>query len=190
MKTGDVVMFSGADLPATVVKAVTRSVYVHAAIVLSSRQSETPDCSVIIAESHVDCSLPSLGTGHRIIGVQHQWLDRRLEKSQGPVWWVPLKSPLASDQRQRMQVWLKEIEAKQIPYDFGQVAGSAIDIGDELGLENTPNVSALFCSELVTHALQLAGVVNLHINPAEQVPADIIQFDCFLPPILIKSHSV
>ncbi|MGF1601243.1 MAG: hypothetical protein ACFCU8_04355 [Thermosynechococcaceae cyanobacterium] len=52
MKIGDVVIFSSADLPSTVVKMATRSSYVHAAIVLSTRQSDTSSGSVVIAESH------------------------------------------------------------------------------------------------------------------------------------------
>jgi hypothetical protein len=187
IKIGDVVIFSAGDLPSTVVKVATRSQYVHAAIVLFTHQTQTSNGSIVIAESHVDASQPSLGTGERIIGAQHQWLDHRL-KSAGLVWWVPLKVPLTKVQRLRLQTWLKEIEAKRIPYDFRQVAGAALDVGDHLGLENNPDDKALFCSELVTRALQIAGVVESHINPAEQVPADIIRFPCFNPPILIKSQ--
>lgn len=187
MKTGDVVIFSGDDLPSTVVKVTTRSQYVHAAIVLSARHSETPDCSVIIAESHVDTSLPSLGTGERVVGVQHQWLGHRLVKSQGPVWWLPLKAPLVSEKRQQMQTWLRDLEAQQTPYDFLQVGGAGIDVGDALGFENTPDDDAFFCSELVIRALQIAGAVEAHVNSAEQVPADIIQLSCFHSPILIKT---
>lgn len=187
MKVGDVIIFSANDLPSTVVKVATRSPYVHAAIVLFARQSKTAECSVVIAESHVDTSLPSLGTGEQGMGVQHQWLDHRLQR-QGRAWWIPLKAPLISTQRQRMQNWLQEIEAQKVPYDFEQVTGAALDIGDRLGLENTPDDQALFCSELVTRALQIAGVVESHINPAEQVPADIVQFSCFQAPILIKSQ--
>ena len=185
MKTGDVIIFSAADLPSTVVKVATRSQYVHAAIVLFTHQEQPSEGSVIIAESHVDTNLPSLGTGEKIMGAQHQWLEHRL-KNEGQAWWVPLKAPLAKDQRLRLQHWLQEIEAQQVPYDFEQVAGAALDMCDNLGLENTPDDKALFCSELVTRALQIAGVIESHINAAEQVPADIVEFPCFLSPILIK----
>ncbi|MEO0373589.1 MAG: hypothetical protein AAF329_02960 [Cyanobacteria bacterium P01_A01_bin.17] len=186
MKTGDVIVFSTDGLPSTVVKIATRSEYVHTAIVLFTHQEHTSAGSVVIAESHVDVNRPSLGTGEKIMGAQHQWLEHRL-KAQGKVWWLPLKVPLVNDQRLRLQNWLQEIEAQQVPYDFGQVAGAALDMGDTMGLENTPDDKALFCSELVTRALQIAGVVESHINAAEQVPADIIQFPCFQPPVLIKS---
>jgi hypothetical protein len=187
MKTGDVVLFSGTDLPSTVVKVATRSDYVHAAIVLSTDRSEIPDRSVVIAESHIDTSAPSLGTGNAIMGVQHQWLHDRLVQAKGPVWWVSLKVPLLDPQRRAMQVWLQEIEAQQTPYDFLQVARAGLNLW---GLENTPDDAALFCSELVTRALQIAGVVDGQINPAQQVPADIVEFPCFNPPVLIQRTEI
>ncbi len=82
-----------------------------------------------------------------------------------------------------MQAWLQDIEAQQTPYDFWQVARAGLSI---LGLDNTPDDTALFCSELVTRALQIAGVIDDLINAAEQVPADIVKFPCFKPPILIQ----
>jgi hypothetical protein len=49
------------------------------------------------------------------------------------------------------------------------------------------DLSALFCSELVTAALQIADVVDPYINPSKQTPADVVNFPCFShPPILIK----
>jgi hypothetical protein len=44
----------------------------------------------------------------------------------------------------------------------------------------------LFCSELVTCALQLAGVVDETLNPSAQTPADVMEFSCFQEPVLIQ----
>lgn len=49
-----------------------------------------------------------------------------------------------------------------------------------------PNYSTLFCSELVTRALQVAGVVDSQVDPTSQTPADVVGFSCFEKPVQIK----
>lgn len=186
IKIGDVIAFSGKDIPSTVVKLGTQSCYVHLAIVLSVNHLNSYGDSVMIAESHIDTSLPSVGTGKTILGVQHQWLSQRLSASTGPAWWAALKTPLSHERMHQMQTWLREIEQQRIPYDFVQAVGSVIDCWDGIGLINSPNYDYLFCSELVTRALQLAGVVDESINASEQTPLDVMRFPCFQEPVLIK----
>ena len=189
---GDVIVFSGSDLPSTVVKVATHSNYVHVAIVLATKplpslsHHQPSGDSILIAESHIDTSLPSVGTGKTTLGVQFQWLTQRLATCQGPIWWAALQTPLTPSQIQRMQAWLREIEAQCTPYDFVQAVGAGMDACDRLGFENTPDDSAFFCSELVIRALQEAGVLGDRINPSEQTPADIMQLPCFNSPVQIK----
>ena len=54
-----------------------------------------------------------------------------------------------------------------------------MDLFDHMGFANAADISNLFCSELVTKALQIAGIVDEHITPAEQTPADVVKFSCF-----------
>jgi hypothetical protein len=185
IKPGDVIAFSGTDLPSGVVKIAMKSHYVHVAIVLSVDTCNLEGDTALIAESHIDISLPSVGTGQRILGVQLQWLSHRLLACDSSVWWVALKTPLTVESTIKMQTWLREIEQQRVPYDFLQAMGVGLDA---LGIEvdNLANYSALFCSELVTRALQIAGVVDETINPSEQTPVDVMQFLCFKEPILIK----
>jgi ASC-1-like (ASCH) protein len=186
IKTGDVIAFSGNDIPSTVVKLGTQSCYVHLAIVLSVNQISSFGDSVLIAESHIDTSLPSVGTDETILGVQHQWLSQRLASSPGLAWWAALETPLSDEGMLKMQTWLREIEQQRIPYDFVQAVGSAIDCWDSIGLTNCTNYDYLFCSELVARALQLAGVIDDSINASEQTPLDVMGFPCFQEPVLIK----
>lgn len=192
-KPGDIVALSSYDLPSTVVKLATRSHYVHVAIILSINSSIHRECPIedpiLIAESHIDTSLPSLGTGQAIRGVQFQRLGDRLDSFWGDAWWVPLKSPLPPDQLTQMQAWLREIEQHQVPYDFLQAIGAGINAIDPIQWENQADYSALFCSELVTRALQIAGVVDETVNPSEQTPAQVMEFPCFESPILIKQDA-
>jgi hypothetical protein len=59
-------------------------------------------------------------------------------------------------------------------------------IEDACGIDIKPNYSTLFCSELVTRALQLAGVVDSRVDPASQTLANVVSFSCFEKPVQIK----
>lgn len=74
-----------------------------------------------------------------------------------------------------MQAWLLEAEKQRIPYDFPQAIATGLPLLERIGLEIPEDYSALFCSELVTHALQLAGVLDETINPSEQTPMRLNQ---------------
>jgi hypothetical protein len=183
IKIGDVIAFGGHDIGSDVVKFATKSHYSHVGIVFKVHQSGGCGDSVLMAESHIDTSLPSVGTGDRLAGVQFQWVTGRLSVSSGRAWWVPLQTELGRGAIAQMQAWLTEVEAKKTPYDWEQAVGAGIDLPH---FRNRPDFSALFCSELVTRALQLARVVPPQINPSEQTPANVLTFPCWKPPVLIK----
>ncbi|MBL1176438.1 hypothetical protein [Pantanalinema sp. GBBB05] len=189
LKPGDVIAFSGKDFPSTGVKVATCSSFVHVAIVFQAHEPGSYEDSVLIAESHIDTSLPSVGTGKRILGVQLQWLAQRIAATDCPVWWAALKQPLNSNALSQMQQWLLEVEQRRIPYDFVQAIGAGFDLLDHWGLENRTDDSALFCSELVTRALQIAAVLDMTVNAAEQTPLDVMQFSCFQPIVVIKTSE-
>jgi hypothetical protein len=180
IKPGDVIAFSGKDLPSGVVKLATQSKYVHVAIVIWRDVK-----NILIAESHVDLSLPSVGTGEKALGVQLQWLDDRISQQPPPIWWAALKEPLDEAGLAKMRQWVQEIENQKIPYDFLQAIGVGLE---SLGLKrfNQQDDRAYFCSELVTCALQQAGAIDAQLNPARQTPATVMAFSCFEPEVLIK----
>lgn len=186
IQVGDVITFSGSDLPSEVVKVATQSIYVHVAIVHSVDLQALSENAILIAESHIDRSLPSVGTGKRALGVQFQWLFNRLAQHPGQAWWTPLKTPLPLEGIAKLQVWLQTIESQEIPYDFVQAIGAGIAQVEFIKLRINPDCSALFCSELVTRALQIAGAIDETLNPSEQTAADVMQFSCFKKPLLIR----
>jgi hypothetical protein len=187
VKPGDVIAFSGCDIPSEVVKLATRSEYVHVAIVLGQQLNSEGIPDILITESHIDISLPSLGTGKRTLGVQIQWLSKRLAQCEGSVWWAALKQPLDQAGVGVMQAWLHDQEQHQVPYDFVQAIGAGLNAIDHIEILSKSDTKALFCSELVTCALQLAGALNHELNPAEQTPVDVMGFPCFKAPVLIHS---
>jgi hypothetical protein len=180
IKPGDVIAFSGKDLPSGVVKLATQSKFVHVAIVIWRDVK-----NILIAESHVDVSLPSVGTGAKALGVQLQWLDDRIAQQPAPIWWAALKKPLDETGLIKLRQWGQDVEHQQIPYDFVQAIGVGLEA---MGIKqiNQQDDRAYFCSELVTCALQLAGAVDQQLNPAQQTPANVMAFPCFEPEILIK----
>ena len=189
IKPGDVLAFATCDLPANVVKWATHSPYVHVAIVLSvTTNNEHPD-PVLIVESHINVSIPSEGTGKKQLGVQFQRLSQRIVSCTGSVWWAALKTPLSENSLDKMRNWLRDIEARAVPYDFSQAVKAGIEVLDDVGLGNRPDFNALFCSELVTRALQIANCVDASVNPSEQTPADVMGFDCLQAPVLLSSGS-
>jgi hypothetical protein len=189
MKPGDIIAFSGKDIPAQVVKLATKSQYVHIAIVAWVDQRAGQNDGILIAESHIDISLPSVGTGDRRLGVQFQWLSDRLTTQPGPIWWIPLQTTLAPEGEGQLRHWLQLTEEQKVPYDFKQAIGVGLGaLG--FGSLNREDDAAYFCSELVVRALQEAGVLDRQINPAAKTPADVIQMACFGEPVLIKEAGL
>ncbi|MGI0490654.1 hypothetical protein ACN4EG_02480 [Alkalinema pantanalense CENA528] len=185
IQPGDVLVFSGSDIPSNVVKIATQSDHVHVAIVFSVDRTNDEGDNILIAESHIDTSLPSVGTGQQNFGAQLQWLSHRIAASQTPARWAALHPPLTESEILHLQSWLWEIEQQKIPYDFVQAIGAGMDVMDEICGGNVQDLSALFCSELVTYALQRVHRIDASINPSEQTPADVMQFPCLYPPIPI-----
>jgi hypothetical protein len=183
-RPGDVIVFTGKDIPSSVVKIATQSDYVHVAIVLAVLE-EHPDGRILIAESHIDTSLPSIGTGECSQGAQIQWLEDRLKACKDPVRWSALRPPLNPAETAKLQTWLWEIEQNKTGYDFVQAIGAGIG-----GICNAPDFSTLFCSELVTYGLQLVGRVFSHVNPSKTTPVEVMAFSCLAPPIEIALPHV
>lgn len=180
---GDVIVFSGKDLPSHVVKIATQSDYVHVAIVLSVEDDRDDGNCILLAESHIDTSLPSIGTGACTQGAQIQWLEQRLKSCQDPVRWSKLHPELNRAETIKLQSWLWEIEQSKVGYDYLQAIGAGI------GICSNTDFSALFCSELVTRALQIVGRVFPDINASATTPANVIAFPCLMPPIDIQYNQ-
>lgn len=189
VKPGDVLAFATCDLPAHVVKLATHSCYVHVAIVLSvTTNNDHPD-PVLIAESHINMTLPSEGTGKKQLGVQFQRLSQRMVGCNGTVWWAALKKPLSKGGLGKMRSWLRDVETNAVPYDFYQATKVGIGALDKVGLGNRPDFKALFCSELVTRALQIAGCIDGAVNPSDQTPGNVMEFDCLKEPVLLRAGA-
>jgi hypothetical protein len=192
IKSGDVIAFSGKEGFSSLIKWATRSIYSHVGIVLEVEMGGGFGKSLLVVESTTSIGYTDADGKEVIKGVQINWLSKRLDMYDGEVWLVPLKEKLAKDSLERMQTWLRQTNNKKLRYDSYQPLGSGLDLWDNvLGLTNKADLSRLFCSELVTAALQVAGVLNNpEINASEQTPRDVVNFPCFVnPPVLLKADS-
>lgn len=186
LKSGDVIAFSGNSRFSKLIKLLTRSQYSHVGLVLRD-QSKLFNETLLLIESTTQIHLIDANGRQAIKGVQLHLLSQRLSLYNGTAFWVPLKNPIPQERIENMTLWLRNIYDEKIPYSYARTCGIALTkIENACGIKIKPNYSTLFCSELVTRALQLAGAVDQKIEPASQTPANIVEFTCFDKPKQIK----
>ncbi|MEM8845370.1 MAG: hypothetical protein AAGB35_10065 [Pseudomonadota bacterium] len=184
LKTGDMIAFSGNGLISNLIKWKTNSPISHVAIVLSTQTSDLGDF-VFICESTTLTTTADAITKELWQGVQIQLLSSRINHYDGDIYIHPLTNHLSDQSKQTMVQWLRKKHQDKTPYDSKQALGSGLDLFDSIVGENTPDFSSLFCSELVTKALQLGGAVSTQLNPSEMTPVDCTEFSCFDQPTRI-----
>lgn len=185
MKFGDVVAFSGKGAVSNIIKWKTGSDISHVGMVLES-EFIVGEKRIVLIESTSLVNIPDLRTRELIKGVQQQHLSQRLDSYEGQAYYYELKTVVDDFRKNTMYNWLMSKHASRTPYDSVQALGSAIDLLDNMGFENKPDFSSLFCSEMVAKVLQLGDFLPCTINPSEQTPADVIAYDCFKERVQIK----
>jgi hypothetical protein len=188
MKTGDVVAFSGKSRTSKLICWATGSFYSHVGLVLVTDLGWGFGQTVLLVESTTAVDLPDVLTREVRKGIQMHLLSQRLDAYWGSAWWVALREPLEPEGLDRMTSWLRQTHCRRAPYDTLQAIGAGMDLLDAFGLANERDFDALFCSELVGCALQLAGVLPDTLNPSELTPGDLVALPCFEQPVLLKGH--
>lgn len=186
MKTGDVIAFGGKGRVSNLIKWATRSDYSHVGMVVRADIGNGFGDSVFIIESSSMVLTPDVVHKQIMKGVQMHFLSKRLYGYNGNAWYLPLREEIEPSALEKMTAWLRKKHNVKTSYDYAQAIGAGIDIFDQLGLENEPDFSALFCSELVTLALQVAGVVHQDVNPSEITPVDVVRMACFDSQITLR----
>jgi len=187
-KPGDLIVFSGLKIDATLVRWFTGSSYSHATIVLDTNLKGDTKQKIAIAESTSYTSLPDFQNRKCKPGVQIHYLETWLNayRSYGKAWWVPLSKPLSYEGIENMQKWLWNLHDRQVRYSCWKSIGAWLKINRYLIDSDCQNIQQIFCSELVTQALQVAGVVDRSIIPCEQTPQETVDFNCFDAPVLLE----
>ena len=185
MKFGDVIAFSGRGGSSEIIKQLSvwkggREIS-HVGMVYPS-----PDSSVLILESTTLVDLPDAVDRSIHKGVQLHWLSKRLSNYDGEAWWVPLKTPFDAIASLEVYSWCRRCHEKKIKYDTIQALGAGLDFWDSI-FENERDYSKLFCSEMVSRALQLGRKIGRGVNPSEVMPFEVVSFPCLVEsPVKIK----
>lgn len=192
LSPGDVIAFSGNGLDSKIIRWFTQSPYSHVIVVLDRETThKSSDDNILIAESTTYRTVPNFNEQECIKGVQVHRLSHWLDAYQtcGKAWWFPLKHKLSQDNMTQMQSWLWEHYHNQASFACYKsvVAGLTRNkyFDPEKNQKLTKSATEFFCSELVTEALQVAGIIDYKINPASQTPKDLMSFDCFQEPKLV-----
>lgn len=186
MKPRDVIVFDGRAGFSALIKLLTHSQYSHVGMVLKE-QSALFGETLLLIELTTEVKLMDADGRQAIKGVHLHFLSQRLLTFEGSASWIPLKSPIPQQPFEKMLNWLRNVYSEKVPYSFARACGVALaKIEDACGKEMKPNYSTLFCSELVTRALQVAGVVDSQVAPTSQTSTDVIGFSCFEKPVQIK----
>ncbi|MDJ0615731.1 MAG: hypothetical protein QNJ63_03120 [Calothrix sp. MO_192.B10] len=187
-KPGDLIIFSGQKLDATLIKWFTKSDYSHVAIILDIHQETNGNTNVIIIESTSYTDLPDLKEQKCQPGIQIHHLGNWLNayKSYGKAWCIPLKEALSSESIHRMQNWLWNLHHRQVSYSCWKSIGAWLKINRYLVNSDHQSIKRLFCSELVTQALQIAGAIDNSILACQQTPHEVTTFPCFKSPVLLE----
>lgn len=187
-KPGDLINFSGLKIDAALVRSFTRSDYSHTAIVMDTHLEGKENPNVAIAESTTYTNLPDFKNRKCKPGIQIHDLENWLNayRSYGQAWWIPLKKPLNSEGIDKMQNWLWNLHDRQIPYSCTKSIGAWLKVNRYLVHSDSQNIQRIFCSELATLALQIAGAVDSSVLACEQTPQKVSTLPCFEAPVLLE----
>ena len=176
MQPGDVMAFSGKGNLSEVIKLFTKSGVSHIGVVYKTKQVNDADPTRYMNTLMESTSLEGFS------GVIMTRLSDRIRDYDGNLWWLPLSQTSRSklDTTKFFDFLVKQ-EGKA--YDTKQAIKSALDALDDVpflrgATYNKEDLSKFFCSELVTAALEDAGVIN-NVNSSEVTPIDLCTFNIY-----------
>lgn len=171
---GDVIAFSGEGLVSNTIARFTDSPISHVGVVFG----RSSDGGILLAESTT-----LNATGVKGVSLFND-LETRIEGYEGGVYWLPLDDMIARRFRfSQFQEFLLATTGTR--YDYRQVLQFAVRrylprlarrlpwYGEDLG--------RLFCSELVTLALERGGVLPDGLNASAVSPAELVAFGIYGP---------
>jgi hypothetical protein len=152
LRTGDIVLFSGKGAVASIIKLTTGK-WSHVGMVVRVR--ELLD-AVFLWESTTLSSIADLESGRAVKGVQLVPLSQRLATYNGEVRIRQLSRDISRDMELKLHACRRELSRR--PYERSQ-AELFKAAWDGIGGQNHPDLSSVFCSELVAEAYQAMGLL-------------------------------
>jgi len=151
MRTGDLLLFSGKGPISWLIKRATRSRFSHVGM-------------VYVMCGSVFCWESTKMTGQD--GVQISLLSRRLIEYNGGVFWRALNAPHYPEVYNALAELREEVKGRCYERSILELLGAA------LPWRNKPDLSSLFCSELVAEAYRRMGLLGGFKPANEYTPGD------------------
>lgn len=164
LKTGDIVLFSGRDFVSKLIQFGTRSKWSHVGMIYRIYQLDF----VTLWESTTLSDCVDLDSGTKRKGVQLTALSDRVRYYDGEIAIRQLENPvtLAND---RLLELRQKLKSKRYETSEAELIKSAFDFA---GLNNKPDLSSVFCSELVAEAYKKLGLLTDRLSSNEYTPSD------------------
>tara|TARA_R110000787_G_scaffold170328_1_gene283021 strand:+ start:13947 stop:14585 length:639 start_codon:yes stop_codon:yes gene_type:complete len=166
-KPYDILLFSGEGLISKVIQRGTGSEWSHVGIVVPNGDK------LVLLESTTLSDLPSIDFGVPIKGVTRVDLDKRIAAYEGKVAHRSIEGERPADANATLNLFLQKFNGR--PYETNQIEliSSALD---RTGLlTNQPDMSSVFCSELVAYLLNSVGILKITSSANEYTPADFAE---------------
>lgn len=154
LKTGDLVLFSGASFFSSVIKWAVGGKWSHVGVVV--RLPSLPE-RVLLWESTTLADLPDVETGRAAAGVQLVYLSDRLASYAGEFKLRALDKPVTPEMEGALARRRAQLSGRPYEADELELFNAAFDAWfPQLERER---LHSLFCSELVAEAYQAMGLL-------------------------------
>jgi len=163
LKTGDLVLFSGASVFSSVIKWAIGGKWSHVGVVV--RAPQFPG-RVLLWESTRLADLADVETGRAAAGVQLVFLSERLARYAGEFKLRQLDRPVTAEMDQAFAKRRAELAGRPYELEKRELLEAAVDSWFRALKEERLN--SLFCSELVAEAYQAMGLLP---EPPDGLPS-------------------
>lgn len=164
LNTGDLVLFSGSGIISASIKFFTRSKYSHIGMVLRLEHD-----FLAIWESTTLSPLVDMDTGLPTKGVRVVPLSESIRSAKKVVVRQLLGAGITDIDVTRLMQLRKDFVGRPYEQHERELLKAAYD---GPGGRNHPDLSSIFCSELVAAAYQHIGLIDSDIPPNEFTPGD------------------
>jgi hypothetical protein len=154
LKTGDLVLFSGATFSSRVIRWAIGGKWSHVGMVV--RSPALPG-RVLLWEATTLADLPDLETGRAVRGVQLVALSERLARYAGAFTLRALDQPVTAEMEEALRRRRAELAGR--PYEQGKLELFHAAFDGWLAERKRERLHSLFCSELVAEAYQAMGLL-------------------------------
>lgn len=186
-RTGDLLLFAGRGLPSDTIRLFTRSHWSHVGMVVCLPDYDEP----LLLEATADGDAPDIRTGAPMPGVALVPVRHKIDGYGGDVAWRARQGAPLSPARERMVARMVRHFSHRPYKNFMQALMRDLVTGFQL----RPDLSGVFCSELVAEVYRRLGWLPRRDRSSGYVPGHFgsrrlqLLDGQMAPPVLLKSAS-